>query len=89
MNKNITYNLIDYFDIWKNEEGLYTVNDVMKYDNYISISENASDTEILQALINKNYLTGKVDDYRIEAYDDSFIEIYNGDMPLCALEKGG
>ena len=85
-----TYTLVDYYDVWKNEEGFYTVNDVMKYNNYISIPENSSDTEIIQDLINKNYLTGKVDDYRIESTDDSFMEIFFNinDMPLCALEKG-
>ena len=84
-----TYTLVDYYDVWKNEEGFYTVNDVMKYNKYISIPENASDTEIIQALINKHYLTGKVNDYRIEASDDMFIEIFQNvnDMPLCALEK--
>lgn len=88
MNKYVAFNLIDYFDIWTDEEGGYTVNDVMRYDNYISIPENSNDTEILQSLINKNYLTGKVDDYRIESTDDSFMEIYSNDIPLCALEKG-
>ena len=85
-----TYTLVDYYDVWKNEEGFYTVNDVMKYNKYISIPENSSDTEIIQDLINKNYLTGKVDDYRIESTDDSFMEIFFNinDMPLCALEKG-
>ena len=90
MNKYVAFNLIDYFDIWQDECGLYTVNDVMRYDNYIFIPENSSDTEIIKTLINKNYLTGKVDDYRIESTDDSFMEIFFNinDMPLCALEKG-
>lgn len=78
------YTLVDYIDIWGNAEEGYFVNEVMKYENYISISENANDSDIIQALINKDYLNPIVE-YNIIASDNDYIEIFADDYPICAL----
>lgn len=80
------YTLVDYIDVWGNSEDGFEVNDVMRYENYITIAENLSDDDIIQALINKGYLAENRD-YTLIANDDSFMEIYSGDYPVCALVK--
>lgn len=77
------YTLIDYIDIWSDEKGNYSVNDVMKYDDFLEVADNASDSEIIAALIAKGYLRNDVE-YSIMANDEYFMEIWH-DMPICAL----
>lgn len=78
------YTLIDYIDIWSDEEGNYTVNDVMKYDDFLEVADNASDDEIITALVKKGYLLENVE-YSIMASDEYFMEVWHKDMPICAL----
>lgn len=75
------YTLIDYIDIWSDEEGNYSVNDVMKYDDFLEV---ASDDEIITALVKKGYLLENVE-YSIMASDEYFMEVWHEDMPICAL----
>ena len=76
--------LIDYIDIWSDEDGNFSVNDVMKYDDFLEVADNASDSEIITALVKKGYLLKNVE-YSIMASDEYFIEIWHEDMPICAL----
>lgn len=76
--------LIDYIDIWSDEEGNYTVNNVMKYNDFVKVADNASDEEIINALVEKGYLRNDVE-YSIMASDECFMEVWHEDMPICAL----
>ena len=78
------YTLIDYIDIWSDEDGNFSVNDVMKYDDFLEVADNASDSEIITALVKKGYLLGNVE-YSIMASDEFFMEVWHDDMPICAL----
>lgn len=82
------YTLIDYYDVWGNSEEGFEVNNLMRFDNYIDIAENASDDDIIQGLINKGYLTENRD-YTVYADDDTFMEIFLTEnyYPVCALQK--
>lgn len=75
------YTLIDYIDIWSDEEGNYSVNDVMRHDDFLEV---ASDDEIITALVKKGYLLENVE-YSIMASDEYFMEVWHKDMPICAL----
>lgn len=75
------YTLIDYIDIWSDEEGNYSVNDVMRHDDFLEV---ASDDEIITALVKKGYLLENVE-YSIMASDEYFMEVWHEDMPICAL----
>ena len=79
-----TYTLVDYIDVWGNSEDGYTVNDAMRYENYVDISENSSENDIIQALVNKGYLLANVK-YDIIASDENYMEIWVDDYPICAL----
>lgn len=80
------YTLVDYIDVWGNSEDGFEVNDVRRYENYISITENMTDLDIIQALVNKGYLAAE-NDYTIFTNDELFMEIYFNDYPICALVK--
>lgn len=78
------YTLIDYIDIWSDEEGNYSINDVMKHDDFLEVADNASDDEIITALVKKGYLRENVG-YSIMASDEYFMEVWHEDIPICAL----
>lgn len=50
-----TYDLIDYFDVWGNEEDGWEVNNQCKVDE-ITISDDVTDEEILKYLKDIGYL---------------------------------
>lgn len=86
------YKLIDYFDVWGNQEDGWEVNDMCTVDEeygLITITDDATDEDIVDYLIQTGYLgikaKGKV---RIEG-DDSIIELFGieDDMPLGRLER--
>lgn len=92
------YKLVDYFDVWGNEEGGWDVNNVCSYYNTdetcLRISEDATDEEILEYLVQIGYLktideSVKITDVvYLESCDIEVIEIiqtYN-DLPLGRLE---
>lgn len=76
--------LIDYIDIWSDEDGNFSVNDVMKHEDFMEIDDEASDDEIIAALVKKGYLLENVE-YSIMASDEFFMEVWHDDMPICAL----
>ena len=82
------WKLIDYYDIWTDEEGNAGVNDVREFD--ITLSENPTDQEILNALYNMEYLkTNDMSKFMIVWQDDNWCEISTADedMPICRVVK--
>lgn len=89
-----TWKLVDYFDVWFNEDEGYFVNNLATVLEGITITEDASNEDIF------NYLKDVVGYFGPEAEfedmnfegDDFFIEITSEDdkgymMPLCRLER--
>lgn len=89
------YVVIDYYDVWYNDEEGYSVNDIAKTDIEIEITDNDTDIDILHKLVNADYFDVSTlydTDIQVIWYDDYFIEIFhvddNGELyPLCRLEK--
>lgn len=85
----MTYEIVDCYDVWGNDEDGYEVNDVMLVGT-IELPENVSDTDIIKIL--KEYgALGKFaskDNISIER-DDMFIEVFNKDngYPLHQLRR--
>ena len=89
-----TYKLIDYFDVWFNEEEGYWVNDLCTHTEGITITNDATDEDIFK------YLTGNIEYPRLQGLkfedvtfegDDFFIELSTEKdgytLPLCRLER--
>lgn len=88
------YKLIDYFDVWFNEEEGYWVNDLCTYTEGITITDDASDEEIFDYLKNTlGYERIQGIEFKDVSFDgDEFIieltTTVNGYMyPLCRLER--
>ena len=88
-----TWKLIDYFDVWFNEEEGYTVNNQCVAIEGITIAENASNKNIFDYLKDiVGYLgpKAKYEDFHFDG-DDMFIEISTEKdgyiLPICRLEK--
>ena len=82
------YRVVDYYDIWTDEDGGYVVNDVAKTDYVIYLSD-LSDESILKGLQDVGYLksTATLNDIHIEG-DEYFLEIYELETgyPICRLD---
>lgn len=84
-----TYTLINYFDVWGNEEDGYEVNNQCIEVEDVVIADDATDQDIIDYLFNNEYLRDDdVSLYEIEDNGD-FIEIYVKEtmMPLYSLRK--
>jgi len=84
------YNLVDYFDVWFNEEEGYTVNDIARTNIVIDITDNDSDDDIINKLIDVGFLKHEaINHVAIEWFDESMLEIFELESgePLCSLEK--
>ena len=91
MNKNIEimFELIDYADVWGNDIDGYDVNIENKVTDIV-ISNNDSDEDILNMLIEIGYLNDSAMlDVNIYMEDfGEFIEFYSEiGLPLCRLQK--
>ena len=84
------FDLIDYFDVWGNEEDGWEVNNQAVVENKIWISDDTTDEELF------NYLRDTIEffsryaefsDVIVEWDDPYFIEIFRAEdmMPLCSL----
>lgn len=83
--------LIDYFDVWGNEEDGWDVNNLTKIDLDISLSENYTHAEVIDILKEKGYLTLSASLENIEIVDnyENFIEFFvkSDGQPFCRLER--
>ena len=82
-----TYSLVNYFDVWTDEEGGWQVNNSQVEFRDLVILDDATDKDILKYLKQIGFL--KTDDMRrlvIESYGD-FIEIClrKNMKPICSL----
>lgn len=92
------YKVVDYFDVWGNAEDGWQVNNLTSYydtdETCLRISEDATDKEILEYLVQIGYLktldeSVKITDLvHLESYDNEMIEIVRtvDDFPLGRLE---
>lgn len=83
------YKLIDYFDVWGNATDGWEVNDLTTVIYDIAIAEDATDEEIIDYLIQLEYLKPEAkENVHLESYDNEMIEIVQtkDDYPLGRLE---
>ena len=84
------YRLIDYFDVWGNEQDGYDVNNLACILTGITITDDSTDKDIINYLYSIHYLnTNDID--KFDVYDDGDmieISLKNG-FPVCRLEKEG
>lgn len=83
------YKLIDYFDVWGNAEDGWEVNDLTTVEDDIVIAEDSTDEEIIDFLIQIEYLKPEArENVHLESYDNEMIEIVQtkDDYPIGRLE---
>lgn len=85
------YDLIDYFDVWGNEEDGWDVNDLAKVEEGIYIDDSLSDEEIVDYLIDEvgffsPSARGKIE---VDSSSGDFIEFFDAGTyePLGRLER--
>lgn len=88
--KKFNYRLVDYFDVWGNEEDGFEVNNLCVVEEVkIELDEDSTHQNIIDILKEQNYLkqTVKLSDF--DVWDDfemiEFSDVNNG-MPLFRLE---
>lgn len=85
------YKLIDYYDVWGNKENGYCVNGVCTVEDDICITEDSSDREIIDYLIDViGYLSPNAREaVELESSDGNMIEIQaiSDGFPIGRLEK--
>lgn len=84
------YKLIDYYDVWSNEENGYEVNNLYTCATGIEIADDTTDTDIIGYLKSINFLNEKVTTENIELNgDDFYIELTERETgyPLGRLER--
>jgi hypothetical protein len=82
-----TFDLINYFDVWGNENDGWVINNQCVECNDLKIDRNWDDKLILEFLKSIGFLsTSDLRSFVIDSSEDT-IEIYKrkGMMPLCAL----
>ena len=83
------YKLIDYFDVWGNPIDGWEVNDLTTVEEDIVIAEDSTDEEIIDFLIQIEYLKPEArENVHLESYDNEMIEIVQtkDDYPIGRLE---
>lgn len=83
------YNLINYFDVWGNEEEGYEVNNLCVEERDIVITDDATDKDILEFLVAIGFLnTSDESKVYLQDYGYGMIEIYQKEhnYPLGRLE---
>jgi hypothetical protein len=84
------YRLVDYFDVWGNEEDGFEVNNLAVIEDGITISDDATEQDILDLLYNMEYLNTKdPSKINVEMFDPDMIELFDAsnDCPICRLER--
>ena len=83
------YKLIDYFDVWGNATDGWEVNDITTVEDDIVIAEDVTDEEIIDFLIQIEYLKPEAkENVHLESIDNEMIEIVQtkDDYPIGRLE---
>ena len=86
------YKLINYFDVWGNPIDGWEVNDLTTVEEDIVIAEDSTDEEIIDFLIQIEYLKPEArENVHLESYDNEMIEIVQtkDDYPIGRLEMIG
>lgn len=84
-----TYTLINYFDVWGNEEDGWEVNNQCVEADDVVIADDATDQDIIDYLFQHEYVTDDdISLYELESNGD-FIEIYVKEtmMPLYSFRN--
>ena len=84
-----TYKLINYFDVWGNEEDGFEVNNCCAEFDDLIIAESAIDNDIIDYLYNIGFLNNNdYTKFTVESFDADFIEIFASEnmYPICRLE---
>lgn len=84
------WRLIDYFDVWGNEQDSYEVNDLGVVEDDIVISDDSTEQDILDFLFNIGYLKTKdINKIDVVWEDPDFIELFDKSTfyPIGRLEK--
>ena len=85
-----TYSLINYFDVWGNAKDDWEVNNLCTEKTGITITEDATDKEILDYLVQIGFLaTSDMQKVKIDTIDGDMMEIYavKGMQPLGRLQR--
>lgn len=85
-----TYSLINYFDVWGNAKDGWEVNNLCTEETGITITDDASEKDILNCLKLIGFLTtSDKRKVRIDTTDGDMMEIYavKGMQPLGRLQK--
>lgn len=85
-----TYSLINYFDVWGNAKDGWEVNNLCTEKTGITITDDASEKDILNCLKLIGFLTtSDKRKVRIDTTDGDMMEIYaiKGMQPLGRLQK--
>ena len=87
------YKLVDYFDVWGNAKDGWEVNDLTSYydtdETCLRISEDATDEEIIDYLIQIGYLKPEAKEkVYLDSYDIEVFEIFETEdnYPVGRLE---
>lgn len=82
------YSVIDYYDVWYNDEEGYFVNDLARTNLKIDINDDDTTDDIISKLVSIDYLDkSAIGALYIEWYDN-MCELFDSknDMPICRLE---
>lgn len=88
--KMTTYRLIDYFDVYEEEEGCWSVNDLCVIDENVELPNDITDSALVQYLYNRNLVEFNDPDlYAIEGDGDFYIEVFQAEqmIPMYRLER--
>lgn len=81
------WTLINYFDVWGNEEDGWEVNNACTEFDDLEIADDATDQDIIDYLYNIEFFrTNDIEKFEVEFLGD-WIEIYEKETmkPLCSL----
>lgn len=85
----MVYDLINYFDVWADDEGGWQVNNLCVEEEGLYIDDTCTEKEILQFLVKIGFLvTSDRRKVYLDNLGDGFIEIYQkkGNYPLGRLQ---